>query len=735
MTSSEKVDPDVQHARDHLAAAEAEAAAREQQRSAEELRKTADKSAKSAGKASNPAASKAGPAAIGSLGGVTGLALSQGKAGMSLIDKASGCLTRNAGDSAKTAGKWAGRAIPFAGAAFSAYAAYDNFKSGDIVGGVLSTLGALPVVGLPAIGASLIWEGFFDGTGEVGLWDAPNGSSTWILPGTAAEVDGVTDADAQLRKAQQLIFAFKDGSAPATVWDEGHPAALRLDTDGVSKAAKDWLGGVSVAFADIESTMQSSGEPYMAEYAARLQPHLAAMAELPATVTALTSQLTTASDAAAGAYDFWLAANRDLRVQLSESGSLSDQGSLTAAQSSLAAADSGVDRADSSIASLLSEPAPALTSAAGTVAPAAPAPAPLAPTAPSPMPGVTAPGAGAGSKPETDSSKSDLAKLLENVGKSGGMPQMPAVPQMGNPLGGMGGGAPLGGGNPMGGNQGRKMDSGEGRKLDEKSDRKLDDRERKPLEEKADRKLSTAGGPANSTAAAPAPAVAPAGQPTAKPEGAVTKPGEPTAPKGPTTVDVKGEKVSFPPGSEKLAKMAQLLAAASPQQPMSLSDAAAASGLTPPVPGQDPGRQVQPVDAKPGDILVTDGRQYMLLGEGRFYDLQDFKTVGASELPADAGSRGGYFSLNDPSGPGGGAPVSPPAGGVAHDVPGGQPPAGTVDASPAGAGSGAVPSAGAPGVPAAGTGGGPANADATATGTGRPGPSTQSAPLDPAAVR
>lgn len=722
MTSSEKVDPDVQHARDHLAAAEAEAAAREQQRSAEELRKTADKSAKSAGKAPNAATSKAARAAMGSLGGVTGLALAQSKTGMALIDKASGYLTRNGGDTVKTVGKWAGRAIPFAGAGLSAYAAYDNFRDGDIVGGILSSLGALPVVGLPAIGASLIWEGFFDDTGEVGLWDAPDGASTFILPGAGQEVDGVVDADAQLREAQQQVFAFKDGPQ-GTVWDDGHPPPLRLDAAGVSKAATDWLGGVAAVFSEIESTMQSSGEPYMAEYAARLQPHLAAMAELPATVTALTSQLTTASDAAAGAYDSWLAANRDLRVQLSESGSLSDQGSLTAAQSSLAAADSGVDRADSSIASLLSEPAPALTPAAGTVAPA---PAPLAPAVPSPLPGpgAGAPGAGGGVKPEAEN-KSDLAKLLESVGK-GQMPAMPAVPQMGNPLGGMGGGNPLGGGNPMGGNQGRKLDSGEGRRLDDRNREREEKAEKKPEE----KKLSTAGGPANSTAAAPAPAGAPAGTPAVKPEAAVAKPGGPTKPN--TEVDVKGERVDFK--DPKLAKMAQLLAAASPQQPVPLSDAAAASGLTPPVPGQDPGRQVQPVDAKPGNILVADGKQFMLLGDGRFYDLQEYRTVGVSELPQDAGSRGGYFSLNDPSGSGG-APVSPPAGGVPHDVPGGQPPAATVDASPAPAGTGAVPSTGTPGVPAAGTSGGPGGTAGTATGTGQPRPSTQSAPLDPAAVR
>ncbi|MGC7255684.1 hypothetical protein RBA19_21380, partial [Mycobacteroides abscessus subsp. massiliense] len=76
---------------------------------------------------------------------------------------------------------------------------------------------------------------------------------------------------------------------------------------------------------------------------------------------------------------------------------------------------------------------------------------------------------------------------------------------------------------------------------------------------------------------------------------------KPTAGAPDTTVDVKGKKIKFP--DAKTAKLAKLLAAADPNHPISLADAAAQSGLTPPVPGQDPGKQIPPADAKPGDFL------------------------------------------------------------------------------------------------------------------------------------
>lgn len=737
MSEDGKVDPRVQAAKDRLNAEEKRAAheaAGRDYSAAEKAAANAEKKAgmKSSGAAGKAAATPAGVRAMVSGTGIAGLWAANSKAGKGIMDKATTLLSKGGSAGAKAAS--VARFVPGLGMAASGIFALTEFRDGDYVGGALSLVGALPPpVGWVGLGSSLAWNTFFDDTGEISVSDPPDGANTFILPGSANEVEGVRDADASLTSAQEQVFNFADGPG-AEVWKENAPPALRLDTEAVITAATAWLGGVSQAYSAITSELERSGEPYAIEYGSRLQPHSSAMAELAQLPTALGSQLTGASDAAATAYDAVLQANRSLRNQLSEAGSLSDRSSLDAADRALTAADTQVDRATAAITAGLvpAEVAPALVPAGGSVGAPAPAPspspipgtpAPLAPGAPAPLTPGTAP------KPDE---KSDLAKLLESVGKQ--VPQMPQVPMGsgGNPLGGMGGGSPLGGGNPMGNGQGRKLDGGEGRKLDDKADRKLDDKERKPLEEKSDRKLSTAGGPANSVAAAPAPAGAAVGTPAVKPEAAVAKPGSPTKPT--TEVDVKGEKVDFK--DPKLAKMAQLLASATPQQPMSLSDAAAASGLTPPVPHADPGRQVQPVDAKPGDILVADGKQFMLLGEGRFYDLQDFKTVGASELPQDAGSRGGYFSLNDPRDPsGGGAPVSPPAGGVPHDIPGGQPPAATVDASPTGAGSGAVPSAGAPGVPATGSSGGPGGTAGTATGSGIPEPSSRTTSLDPAAVR
>lgn len=223
-------------------------------------------------------------------------------------------------------------------------------------------------------------------------------------------------------------------------------------------------------------------------------------------------------------------------------------------------------------------------------------------------------------------------------------------------------------------------------------------------------------------------------------------------------IDVKGQKTTFP--DAKTAKLAELLAKADPTHPVSLADAAKAAGLTPPVAGQDPGAQVNPAEAKPGDIMVAGDKQYMLLGDGKFYDLSDYKIVGASELPQQLGDRAGYFHLVDPNPgapvpaqPGDQAPAGTPApaqpspvsgqtGGVQQPVPGATAaPAGPTDTSQGGgqqtgapAGSG-VPSTGAPGVPKPAAGTGPANAEGTNTGAGQGGVSSGGQSLDPGAVR
>lgn len=196
--------------------------------------------------------------------------------------------------------------------------------------------------------------------------------------------------------------------------------------------------------------------------------------------------------------------------------------------------------------------------------------------------------------------------------------------------------------------------------------------------------------------------------------------------------------------------MAQLLANADPAHPLSLAEAAKMAGLTPPVPGQDPGSQVAPAQAKPGDLLVAGDRSYLLLGDGRFYDLTEYKVVTSDQLPQDAGSRGGYFHLNDPSP--NGAPGTQPVSGqtpnaVDQQVPGGTPPpAAPTDASspkpdpapgaPAPAPpAGAVPSAGAPGAPKPATAGGPDSAESTQAGAGQTSPPPSTSALDPSAVR
>lgn len=739
MAPEPKPDPGAQAAKDQLRAAkEAEAAAASRPpkpaatpapapSAAAAGSPGAAKTATTAGKA---ATTPAGVRAMVSSMGVTGLWAANSRAGKGIMDRATGLLGK-AGKHGATAAKFA-RFVPGVGMAASAYLAYSNFRDGDVVGGLLNVVGALPPpAGWVGLGASLAYETFFD-QGGVEMWDAPDGSATHLLPGSAKDIEGVTDADAQLRRAQQQVFNYADGPT-AEVWKAAPPKPLRLHTETVSKAATAWLGTVSQLFSDITRELQQSGEPYAIEYGTRLAAHSAAMKSMADVPAMLAAQLGDASTAAAAAYTAVTAANEALRQQLSEDGSLSDRASLDAADRALTSADSQVDRAAAGITQLVpAEPAPALVAAGPAAGATAPAPA-----APSPMPGVPAPGPGAPLSPGTAApkadEKSDLAELLKTLGK-GGMPAMPTVPSMG-------GGNPLGGGSPLGGGMGG------GSPLGQNGGRKLDDRERKPLEEKTERKLSSAT-PDNRTAAVPTPAAAaaPAGAPVTKPGDAAVKPGDPAAPKPNTEVDVKGTKVDF--GDPKLAKLAQLLANATPQAPMSLADAAAQAGLTPPTPGQDPGQQVSPANATPGDVLVVGDKSYMLLGEGRFLDLAEYKTIGASELPADAGTRGGYFHLGDPADPsaaGGGAPVSaPPTGGVAQDVPGGAPtPTVPADASPAPtaptpavpAGTGAVPSTGTPGVPAAGSGNGPTNANATATGTGVPAPSTSAAPLDPGAVR
>lgn len=400
--------------------------------------------------------------------------------------------------------------------------------------------------------------------------------------------------------------------------------------------------------------MASSSEPYIMEYRAKLAPHFQAMAALPELAPKIVAQLSASSDAAGDAYKAVLAANQAARLQLAEHGSLTDGGPATTLRTELGNASARIAAADEHLSKLTPDLVPVLAPVygeapkqrrmeeAGPVIPTTPvAPAPAAPVA---SVGPVAPVAP--SKPTE--TKDDLGKLLSALRSS--------QPAMGNPMGGMGspmgGGAP--GGTPLAGPS--TTPKSEGRKLDDGLDRKRERHEEetpKLAAAKPDNK--SAEKPVNPAAAPTAPAAAPVPATVAGPDKpAAAKP----AAKPDTEVDVKGEKVRFP--DAKTAKLAQLLGAANPNNPVALSDAAAQAGLTPPVPGQDPGSQIAPVDAKPGDVLVAGEKSFMVLGDGKFYDLSAYQVVDADMLPKDLGDRAGYFRLGDPGDGGPGGPVSGP---------------------------------------------------------------------------
>lgn len=693
--------------------------------------------------------------------GMSALVKAQWTAGADISEKLAGKL------GAKGAMKTAARLVPGVGAAYSAIQAYQHAKSGDYLGAALNMIGAIPgPIGWVGIAAATAWDMFDLGGGKLGQWDQPDGSSTFILPAAASDIGGVTTLDSQLREAQRLVFSFQDGPT-GRVWDSNPPEALRLDGADIEKEVTAALGGIADLFAEVDRVMSSAGEAYFDEYKARLQPHLDAMAALKEQIKPLMTQFSNASDGAATAYTAVLDANRAAREQLAKDSKLSDQGPATSFNSSVAAAGSKVIAADQNIATMFGEPAAVLTPAVATgtgtkvdpkttekpittPAPVAQAPAAATPTV-TPMVEPT--------QKKADDPLSELMKTL-NQQKPVTTPSTPSVPNLGS---GLGGGSPLGntGGSPLSSSPSKPLTSDGDKKLEEPTKRKFDDKrqERKledPSKDKKEEKKPTPlsasqtdnkvtkPGDLTTTEKPGHPAVVPA-QPAAantNPSGAQAQP----APEASKEVDVKGNKTTFP--DAKTAKMAQLLANADPAHPLSLTDAAAQAGLTPPVPGQDPGSQVAPAQAKPGDLLVSGDKKFMLLGDGKFYDLQEYKVVSADQLPQDAGSRGGYFHLNDPSPTGapGTQPVSGQTAGVDQQVPGGTPPpAAPANASPAAPGApgapgapapaGGIPSAGTPGAPKPAAAGGPASAESTQTGTGQGQPSPSTTALDPSAVR
>ncbi|WP_459960348.1 hypothetical protein, partial [Mycobacterium avium] len=699
------------------------------------------------------------------LKGMSALVKAQWTAGADISEKLAGKL------GAKGTLKTAARLIPGVGTAVGLYSAWNNAKSGDYVGAALNLIGSIPgPIGWVGLGASAAWEMFDGGGGKLGMWSEPDGSTTFILPGAAKDVGGVTALDQQLREAQQLVFSFQDGPT-GTVWDSNPPEALRLDGADIKQEINAALGGIADLFAEVDKVMAGAGEAYFDEYKARLQPHLDAMAALKEQVKPFTQQLTAASDGAATAYTAVLDANRSAREQLANDSKLSDQGPASSFTSAVSAAGSQVIAADQNIAALFGEPAAVLTAtvASGTGTRIDPSkkeekpvqttasPAAQTPVAPTSQTPTVTP------KAETPAKTTDaLGDLLRSLNQK---TATPSTPNLGNG-GGLGGGTPLGtgGGSPLSTSPSKPLDTSSDKKLDDskkgddkKSERKLDDRDKDKKEEKKATPLSASQTenkttkPLTTTEKPGQPAVVPA-QPSAataaNPAAPPAAQGQPAPPEPSKEVDVKGNKTTFP--DAKTAKMAQLLANADPAHPLSLSEAAKMAGLTPPVPGQDPGSQVAPAQAKPGDLLVSGDKKFMLLGDGKFYDLQEYKVVSADQLPQDAGSRGGYFHLNDPSPAGapGAQPVSGQTpGGVDQQVPGGTPPpaapadatpqkpADTAPGGPAPAPAGGVPSAGTPGAPKPAAAGGPSSAEATQTGAGQPSPSPSTSALDPSAVR
>ncbi|WP_255773573.1 hypothetical protein [Mycobacteroides abscessus] len=707
--------------------------------------------------------------------GIPAIVKAEYRAGAALGDKLAGKI---AGEgllkgASRVSLKTAGRLVPGVGTAIGVISAYKNFQQGDYVGAAINMVSAIPgPIGWVGIAASTAWEAFDLGGNKIGQWDSPDGSTTHILPAAAHDIGGVTALDSQLREAQQCVFSFQDGPR-GKVWDSNPPAALRLDEEKVQKEIAEALGGIADLFAEVDKVMSAAGEAYFDEYKARLQPHLDAMAALKDQVKPFTQQLTAASDGAATAYTAVLDANRSAREQLANDGKLGDQGPASSFSSSVSAAGSQVTAADQNIASLFGDPAAVLTAtvASGTgtridpskkekpapvqTTPAAQTPAPVTPTSQAPTPAKT-------ETPQKTTSDA-LGDLLRTLNQKTAPPASPvSTPNLGN---GLGGGSPLGntGGSPLSTSPSKSLDDSGDKKLDDgkkkgedkKTERKLEDPAKDKKEEKKATPLSasqtdnkvtkpitTEQKPGGHTATVPAqPSAA-----TATPNPAAPAAQAPAAPPEQSKqVDVKGQKVEFP--DAKTAKLASLLANADPAHPLSLADAAKVAGLTPPVPGQDPGSQVAPAQAKPGDLLVAGDKSYLLLGDGRFYDLSEYKVVTSDQLPQDMGSRGGYFHLNDPSPTGapGTQPVSGQTAGVEQQVPGGTPtPAAPADASspkadpapgaPAPA-TGAVPSTGTPGAPKPAAGGGPASAESTQTGTGQTSPSPSTSALDPSAVR
>ncbi|WP_081011168.1 hypothetical protein, partial [Mycobacteroides immunogenum] len=363
--------------------------------------------------------------------GVKGLFKAQYGAGSDLTGKALNKL------GVKTSAKVLARAIPGIGSIYAAYESYKSFEDGNYIAGVLNLVGVIPgPIGWIGMGAAAAWD-MVAPHQTYGMWDAPDGTNTSMLPASAKDVAGVKELDATLRQAQQSVFSFQDGPA-GTVWNENHPSPLVLNSQAVSTAFTSWLGGVSDLFAQVDQTMASSGEPYFQQYRQELTPHLQAMAKLKEQIKPITDQLAAASAGGQKCYQGVLDINKAARQQLANDGALTDQGAISGPQAAIHGGVSAIRDANDKLGKVFDAAPPAvITSKSPAAVPTSTTEkgrtekTPVT-TAANPTP-LTPP------DKKLESKGDDLGKLLSGLGNKG--------------FGGSPGGTPLGG-NPLGGGHG-----------------------------------------------------------------------------------------------------------------------------------------------------------------------------------------------------------------------------------------------------------------------------------------
>lgn len=558
------------------------------------------------------------------------------------------------------------KAIPGLGLLF----AFDNFRNGDYIGGLLNLGTVIPVVGPVFAVLSIGWEIFGGSEKNTGIStdDPPNGTTTHILPGTAESVDGVQDLDAQLREVNRNIFAFRDGPQ-GQVWKSDPPAPVQVATQETAAAVKTWANSLSHAGQELQTVLRGSSEPYVQKLSTPLAAHIQYLTqEGPKEIAELGKELGKGDKLATAAYTALTSANTRTRASLAQDGALTDSNTSTTLRTEVEKAATGLGEVTKTM-DAATDPArlTALPTSTPTIAPTkppvdrigpektpTPTPAkPVTPSSPITPSSPTSPTTQQPTKPAEDKTTSNaLADALKNLKTS--------TPAAATPSLGTGSGSPFGSGSGLGGGgtpmstpmstpssskpESTKIDDGKSKDSDKKSgDKAKIETPKSSTDNKGSTAMPPAAAPPNSGGKpTPAPAAA---QPAQQGETEVQKPGPPKPQN--LKVDVLGQPVEFK--DPKTAKMMELLAGAQKGVPMSLADAATQAGLTPPVPGQDPGQQIAPGQREPGAIRIASGHQYIYLSdEIGFYSVDDQKIVSAAEIPA-TGDDGGWFKLNDPN--------------------------------------------------------------------------------------